>query len=1090
MADGSIIIDTKIDDKNVGQQLSGLKKNIQDGIASTAKAATTIMAGLTAAIGAVGAASINFTKTTDRIDKMSQSLGLSRQTFQELDYVFAQNGISIDSLGMGIKTLQQSISGASKDSGDMTNALNKLGITVKDANGNFKDQDTILKESLVALQNMQPGLEKALAAEQLFGRSAQDLMPLLNQQAGSMDELTARAQELGLVMGDDAVNAGVELGDLIADLKASFNALLNDAIAPIIPQINILIKDFIAWATEGDRLKNMISGVANFIVKAFQSGIIPALAGGALTVKVLSVAMGVLNAVMAANPVSLIILGIGALVAAIIVLYKNWDKVVYFFQMTFAKIGAAVAILGSKIKEGFIVAFNASKIAALSLAQIIFDKVLGAVQAMLGQLSKLPLVGEQFAKVNNFVGNLREGLDAAADAAKQESAEAIAAAREAQDAAEERYRETQAAAEAAAKARLAEIEANKAAAEAEKDAARKKAEEEQAALYRVAETVQEVSDQEKELAAARKRYAEETAILQAKRADGVITEKELNDELLSQAKRYQDQLYQLGYTAQQSNSAGADALRETSRLIDELNKKLKTNDIPRKAGNLGEDVAKNFALALKENASIALEQAGAVVQGIGSAIAAGAKFVSDSIKFIGSVIKGIADFDPKSIFESFKKTIEGLAEFIFTDLGSLPLYVEAGKNVLKEFGEGIVANKEAIFKTIKNVITNITDTIKRYAPDFLEQGTIIVIELVSGIINELPLIIDAALEIVMALIDGIIIGLPLLLQSIFNSFTGIIQSIINRAPDIIAAALELVKSLAFGLISNFPILQLAMVDMIMQLMLVIVDMLPEIVQTFIEMIPMMSVAMISQQAVLIASIVELIFGIIAAIVNMLFNFPELGKAIIDGLIEGFTRAGATLWDTIKGIFEKLVTSFKNFFGIHSPSTMFADFGVNMIEGLIGGIKSMGSGLWNTLKGIGSGVSDFFSNVGTGVSNIAGGIGDFFGGIFGFASGSPYIEQDQVAQIHRGERIVPADFNSSLMSGETMMLSPDALAGLIAALPTFGSGAQFMGARNASAGMSTIKLIAKMDGQIDVDGRQIGRVAFEYADEMVGNAYGV
>ena len=56
----------------------------------------------------VAGASVLVNKTMeagDRIDKMSQKIGMSRQAFQEWDYIMSQNGGSVESLQMGYKTL-------------------------------------------------------------------------------------------------------------------------------------------------------------------------------------------------------------------------------------------------------------------------------------------------------------------------------------------------------------------------------------------------------------------------------------------------------------------------------------------------------------------------------------------------------------------------------------------------------------------------------------------------------------------------------------------------------------------------------------------------------------------------------------------------------------------------------------------------------------------------------------------------------------------------------------------------------------------------------------------------------------------------
>jgi len=67
----------------------------------------------------------------------------------------------------------------------------------------------------------------------------------------------------------------------------------------------------------------------------------------------------------------------------------------------------------------------------------------------------------------------------------------------------------------------------------------------------------------------------------------------------------------------------------------------------------------------------------------------------------------------------------------------------------------------------------------------------------------------------------------------------------------------------------------------------------------------------------------------------------VGTNLIQGLWQGISDAGAWLRDKISGFFGGVVDSIKNFFGIRSPSTLFAGLGFNMGEGIgVGFEKAM------------------------------------------------------------------------------------------------------------------------------------------------------
>ena len=89
---------------------------------------------------------------------------------------------------------------------------------------------------------------------------------------------------------------------------------------------------------------------------------------------------------------------------------------------------------------------------------------------------------------------------------------------------------------------------------------------------------------------------------------------------------------------------------------------------------------------------------------------------------------------------------------------------------------------------------------------------------------------------------------------------------------------------------------------------------------------------------------------------------EIGEALILGLIEGIKALPGLLWECIKFIFDFIVGAFKELFGIHSPSTVFADLGVNLIEGLIEGITNMISSITDALTKIKDAIFGWFEDI--------------------------------------------------------------------------------------------------------------------------------
>lgn len=287
---GRILVDNKEANKSISKSdnlAQKLGKTLGKGIKTAAKFGAALGAGAVAAGSAIYGLASKASEATDRIDKLSQKLGLSRQGFQEWEFVLSQSGVSIDSLQIGMKTLSQRMDDAAEGTGKGAEAFNKLGISVKDSTGNLKSQEQIFNESITALQGMEDGVEKAALAQDLFSRSGQDLLPLLNGSAENTEKLKQKAEELGLVLSDEAIDAGVNFTDTIDQLKRSFGAVftqvgikfipimmkLSEWIMDHMPQIQAVVQGvFSAMGLYVGKFSDMINFVAPYIQEMWERG--------------------------------------------------------------------------------------------------------------------------------------------------------------------------------------------------------------------------------------------------------------------------------------------------------------------------------------------------------------------------------------------------------------------------------------------------------------------------------------------------------------------------------------------------------------------------------------------------------------------------------------------------------------------------------------------------------------------------------------------------------------------------------------------------------------------------------------------------
>ena len=312
------------------------------------KIGTAIVAGTGAAIGGLMALANGTAETADKWDKLSLRTGIAVENLQEWGYAAGQSGADIDVLENGIKKLSDSMVDAQNGSAASQEAYEALGISMQELSTMTPEQ--AFERVMYALGDMEDGALKNSIGNDLLGRSFTELKPLIAAGSEGMEDLKNRASELGLVMSEDAVGAGVVFGDTLADAKSSMTALKDGILADLLPRLTDMLNWFIEKSPQIREVAgNAFEFIGNVIgVIADNSEILIPILGGLLgafmAMKVISIisglmtayeaitgtttiTMGGLNAVMMANPIGLVIAAIAALIAIGVALYMNWDKI-------------------------------------------------------------------------------------------------------------------------------------------------------------------------------------------------------------------------------------------------------------------------------------------------------------------------------------------------------------------------------------------------------------------------------------------------------------------------------------------------------------------------------------------------------------------------------------------------------------------------------------------------------------------------------------------------------------------------------------------------------------------------------------------
>lgn len=251
--------------QETAEETGKLGEKLKSGLAAGAKLAAEALAATTAAAAAAVAGIVKASSATaesgDHIDKMSQKLGMSAEAYQEWDAIMQHSGSDIDKMGTSMKKLAEAVE---KPTEKTAAAFEKLGISAEEAAK--MSQEELFSKTVTALQSMESGTERAVLANDLLGKSAQDLGALLNTSAEDTEAMRKRVHELGGVMSDEAVKASARYQDSLQDMKTAIGGVVNSVGASFMPAISDMMDGFASLVTGNEEgIEQMEKGLDDFV---------------------------------------------------------------------------------------------------------------------------------------------------------------------------------------------------------------------------------------------------------------------------------------------------------------------------------------------------------------------------------------------------------------------------------------------------------------------------------------------------------------------------------------------------------------------------------------------------------------------------------------------------------------------------------------------------------------------------------------------------------------------------------------------------------------------------------------------------------
>lgn len=329
--------------------------------------------------------------------------------------------------------------------------------------------------------------------------------------------------------------------------------------------------------------------------------------------------------------------------------------------------------------------------------------------------------------------------------------------------------------------------------------------------------------------------------------------------------------------------------------------------------------------------------------------------ITPFVELIGNGLVG-ALTGAEGAAQQFTDGLLGMVTFAIQKLTEmLPTFINFAFQMIANIATGIAQALPTLVPSLVQLVTDIVQVLIDNIPLLIDAALQLVTGLAQGIINAIPVLVAALPTLITSLIDGLLSAIPQIIQAGIDLLTSIITALPEIIATIVAAIPEIINGIITALLENIPLIIQAGIDLLVAL----IQALPQIITTIVQAIPQiisgivnalvqnipqiiqagvqLFVALIQNLPTIIVEIVkavpQIVSGIVSALGSLVGEMVNAGANLLHGLWEGISSAASWLWDKVTGWASSLVDGIKGFFGIHSPSTVFAEIGTNMGEGV-------------------------------------------------------------------------------------------------------------------------------------------------------------
>lgn len=261
---GALHVSLSADSAAFDQNMQQAQEVAEESMGSISESAIKMAGALAAAWAAIESVGAIITATKEQID-YADSLGdvaaRSNQAAEALsayEYALAFSDASLQDYTAGLQKLEQNMAAASEGSKEQALVFETLGIQLREQDGMLRNSGDVMLDFADVMADMANGATKTQLAMDVLGKSAGPaLLPFLSQGKDGIEEFTAEAEKMGLVVSTDFSNAAGQLNDNLDKLGSVTTGLWRSFADGLTPALVDVSNAMIQAAEDADYFKRV-----------------------------------------------------------------------------------------------------------------------------------------------------------------------------------------------------------------------------------------------------------------------------------------------------------------------------------------------------------------------------------------------------------------------------------------------------------------------------------------------------------------------------------------------------------------------------------------------------------------------------------------------------------------------------------------------------------------------------------------------------------------------------------------------------------------------------------------------------------------